>query len=76
VEIIVTVAAIIAMIMLGVLLIHGLNVRHNQRIAAFHYSDAWPGIGRRSRKTQPPTGPAESPDVTTTHREPRDGGHR
>ncbi|MBZ9644157.1 hypothetical protein [Streptomyces sp. PSKA30] len=71
-EIVVTVAAIMAMIMLGVLLIHSLNVRHNQRITASHYSDVLPGIGRRSRKTRQSVGPAGSPGGTT-HREPRDG---
>lgn len=60
-----TVAAIIAMIMLGMLLIHGLNARHNERISAFHYSDVLPGVRRRSRKTRPSaTGPAEAPGAT------------
>ena len=49
-EIVFTVVAILAMIMLGVLLIHALNARHDDRIAVFRYSDALPGIGRRSRK--------------------------
>ncbi|GAB2958040.1 hypothetical protein GCM10023080_017160 [Streptomyces pseudoechinosporeus] len=65
-EIVVTVAAIMAMIMLGVLLIHGLNVRHNQRIAASHYSDVLPGIGRRSRKTRQSVGLQDLPAAPLT----------
>jgi hypothetical protein len=68
-----TVSVIIAMIIMGVLLIHLLNGQHAERIAAFHYSDALPGIGRRSRKSRRPAGPAGSPAVTT-HREHHDGG--
>lgn len=71
-EIVFTVVAIIAMIMLGVLLIHSLNVRHDERIAVFRYSDALPGTGRRSRRPRPSTGPAGSPGATTD-REPDDG---
>ena len=52
VETVITVSVIIAMIMPGVLLIHLLNGRHNERIAAFHYGDALPGAGRRSRKSR------------------------
>jgi len=70
VETVITVFVIIAMIMLGVLLIHRLNGRHNERIAAFHYSDALAGVGRRSRKSQP----ASPPDHPSSppHPEPRD----
>ncbi|MGW7284269.1 hypothetical protein ACWGH4_02030 [Streptomyces sp. NPDC054847] len=67
-EIAITVSAIIAMIIIGVLLIHRLNGRHDERIAAFHYGDALPGIGRRSRNTphrkdmpgRPPSPPTRS----------------
>lgn len=51
-EIAITISVIIAMIIAGVLLIHLLNGQHDERIAAFHYGDALPGIGRRSRKTR------------------------
>lgn len=37
-EIFVTVAAILGVIVLGVFLIHQLNSQHSDRIAAFHYS--------------------------------------
>ena len=57
VETVITVSVIIAMIMLGVLLIHLLNGQHNERIAAFRYSDALPGVGRRSRKSRQPASP-------------------
>ncbi|SDN32471.1 hypothetical protein [Streptomyces wuyuanensis] len=50
----VTVSVIIAMIVIGVLLIRLLNGQHDERIAAFHYSDTLPGFGRRSRKGRRP----------------------
>jgi hypothetical protein len=40
VEIFVSVAVILGMIVLGVFLIHQLNSQHNDRIAAFHYGRA------------------------------------
>ena len=57
-ETVITVSVIIGMIMLGVLLIHLLNGQHSERIAAFHYSDALPGVGRRNRKCRRPASPA------------------
>ncbi|BBC34984.1 hypothetical protein SGFS_062780 [Streptomyces graminofaciens] len=63
-EIVVTVVAILALIMLGVLLIHSLNAQHDQRIAGFHYSEALPWVRRRNRRNRPPTGPARSPGST------------
>ncbi|KUH38292.1 MULTISPECIES: hypothetical protein [Streptomyces] len=39
-------AVIIILIGMGMLLLHRLTVRHEERIAAFHYSDTLPGIGR------------------------------
>ena len=63
-EIVVTLVAILALIMLGALLIHNLNAQHDQRIAGFHYSDALPGIRRRNRRNRPPTGPAGAPGTT------------
>jgi hypothetical protein len=68
VEIAITMSVIIAMIVIGGLLIHLLNDRHDERIAAFHYGDALPGIGRRSRKIRRPAEHAGSP-VATTHRD-------
>lgn len=50
----VTVAVVIAMIALGVLLIHRLNVQHDQRIAAFRYSAALPVRRSRRRKRRRP----------------------
>ncbi|WP_405999921.1 hypothetical protein [Streptomyces sp. NBC_00829] len=49
-ETLITVAAILAMIAVGVVLIHTMNSRHSARIATFHYSDVMPGTRRRSRK--------------------------
>lgn len=58
-ETVITVSVIIGMIMLGMLLIHLLNGQHSERIAAFHYSDALPGVGRRSRKGRRPASPPD-----------------
>lgn len=71
-ETVITVFVIIAMIMLGVLLIHRLNGRHNERIAAFHYSDALAGVGRQSRKSRQSASPPDHPS-SPPHPEPRDG---
>ncbi|MDT0547934.1 MULTISPECIES: hypothetical protein [Streptomyces] len=71
-ETVITVFVIIAMIMLGVLLIHLLNGQHNERIAAFHYSDALAGVGRRSRKSRQPASPPDHPS-SPPHPEHRDG---
>ena len=60
-ETVITVSVIIGMIMLGVLLIHLLNGQHSERIAAFHYGDAMPGVGRRSRKSRRPASRPERP---------------
>lgn len=68
-EIAITVSVIIAMIIIGVLWIHLLNAQHDERIAAFHYGDTLPGIGRRSRKGRPAEH-AGSP-IVTTHQPPR-----
>ncbi|MFH8367805.1 hypothetical protein [Streptomyces sp. NPDC018031] len=57
-ETVITTAVILAMIALGILLIHLLNAQHGQRIAAFRYSEVLPGRGRRSRKPRRPTGGA------------------
>jgi hypothetical protein len=44
------VAVIVAAIIVGAILIHRLNLQHEERITAFHYSNALPGVGRRHRK--------------------------
>ncbi|NWF26961.1 hypothetical protein HW130_11880 [Streptomyces sp. PKU-EA00015] len=74
----ITVSVIIAMIVIGVLLIHLLNGRHAERIAAFHYGDAVPGIGRRGRRSRRPAERAGSPvvpahPVAAAHRKDREG---
>ncbi|UYQ63395.1 hypothetical protein [Streptomyces peucetius] len=60
-ETVVTVSVIVVMIAMGMLVIHTLNVRHAQRIATFHYSDAVPGIRRRGRKGRQPSGRSPAP---------------
>lgn len=63
-ETVITVAAILAMIALGMLVIHRLSTQHDARIAAFHYSDALPGVGRRLRRrhrASPTTGDEANP---------------
>ncbi|MBB4892361.1 hypothetical protein FHS39_001372 [Streptomyces olivoverticillatus] len=45
----VTLAVIIIMITLGALLIHRLNVQHDERIAGFRYSGVLPWRDSRSR---------------------------
>ncbi|MEU2162427.1 hypothetical protein QRN89_09240 [Streptomyces chengbuensis] len=67
-EIAITVSVIIAMIIVGALLIHRLNGRHDERIAAFHYSDTLPGFGRRSRKADRRQGTRERPPPRATGR--------
>ncbi|GAB2815486.1 hypothetical protein GCM10027073_54060 [Streptomyces chlorus] len=52
---VIAVAALLVLIAIGVALIHRLNAQHDGRIAAFHYSDALPGIGRRTRRHRRPT---------------------
>ncbi|BAC72497.1 hypothetical protein AQJ43_21950 [Streptomyces avermitilis] len=58
-EIFVNVLVLLAMIALGVLLIHLLNSQHDDRIAAFHYADRFAAFHQaRSRPTGPGTGAA------------------
>ncbi|MBH5336109.1 hypothetical protein IHE55_15465 [Streptomyces pactum] len=55
-EALITTVVILAVIALGVLLIHLLNAQHGQRIAAFRYSEVLPiRRGGRSRKRRQPT---------------------
>ncbi|MFD7407054.1 hypothetical protein ACFV7R_31260 [Streptomyces sp. NPDC059866] len=68
----VTVAVIIFVIIVGMFLIHRLNAPHDERIGAFRYSDALPGIGRRNRKSPRATAP-KGPPADATRREHREG---
>ncbi|MFE0332450.1 hypothetical protein ACFW08_37820 [Streptomyces sp. NPDC058960] len=58
-------AALLLLIAVGVVLIHRLNGQHAERIAAFHYSDALPGIGRRPRRHGRPAVDATVPTRPT-----------
>lgn len=52
-ETVVTAVLIIAVIALGIGLIHQLNAQHDVRIAAYRYGEALPGIGRlRAKKNR------------------------
>jgi hypothetical protein len=65
VETVITVALIIAMIGIGMLLIHRIHAQQGQRTAAFHYSDTLPGISRlrgRNRRPAEPTGSSTDED--------------
>lgn len=68
----VTVAVIIFVIIAGMFLIHRLNAQHDERIAAFRYSNALPGIGRRNRKRPRATARKGFPGEAT-RREDREG---
>ncbi|MFI1047165.1 hypothetical protein [Streptomyces griseoruber] len=57
----ITAALIIAVIVLGMVLIHRLNAQHDARIAAYRYSDALPGVGRRRAKNRRPARPSAPP---------------
>jgi hypothetical protein len=72
VETVVTVAVIIFVIIAGVFLIHRLNAQHDERIGAFRYNDALPGIGRRNRKSPRAAAP-KGPPTDATRREHREG---
>jgi hypothetical protein len=48
------VAVVLVLIAVGVVLFHRLNAQHDERIADFHYSDALPGTGRRTRRLRRP----------------------
>ncbi|GAA2460713.1 hypothetical protein [Streptomyces macrosporus] len=72
-EIGITVAVIIGMIMLGALVIHRLNAQRDERITAFRYSDAPSkpgGRGTKPKRWRPTGGSPKAP----TRREYR-GGH-
>ncbi|WP_175408554.1 hypothetical protein [Streptomyces sp. TRM64462] len=70
-ETVVTVAVVIAVIAAGMFVIHRLNEQHAERIGAFRYSDALPGVGRRLQKGARATAPEGSP-ADTTRREHRE----
>ncbi|WP_308406196.1 hypothetical protein [Streptomyces tricolor] len=58
---VIAVAVLLVLIAVGVVLIHQLNGQHAQRIAAFHYSDVLPGVGRRPRRHRRPAVDASVP---------------
>jgi hypothetical protein len=55
-DVFLTVIAILAMVALGVFLIHRLDTQHHTRIATFHYSDPMPGVRRRPVRRHRPSG--------------------
>lgn len=62
---IVFIAALLIAVAVGVRLIHLFNAQHDARIAAHHYSDVLPGVGRRRGKHhRPPPTPASPVDHT------------
>jgi hypothetical protein len=75
VETVITVAVVLAVIAMGIFLIHQLNAQHDARIASFHYGEAVQGLGRRRRprRRRPATGPAGPPEAGT-HGDQHDGG--
>lgn len=71
-ETVVTVAAIVFAIIAGMVLIHRLNAQHAERIGAFRYGDALPGIGRR-RRNRPRKADSGPPAADPARREDRQG---
>ncbi|MEU7722468.1 hypothetical protein [Streptomyces tibetensis] len=78
---VIAVTVLLVLIAVGVVLIHQLNRQHDERIAAFHYSDALPGIGRRSRRhrrspadASVPTDPTATAAAYDSHFGPTAGG--
>ncbi|MER7043884.1 hypothetical protein [Streptomyces jumonjinensis] len=69
---VVVAAAIIAMILVGVALIHRLNARQQARTAAYHYGDTLPGVGRPHRPKHPHPGAGESRSPGEEGRSPDD----
>ena len=76
---IVTVAVILAMIAAGGILIHLLNVQHDERVAVYPYSRF--RMGRRGRTPSKPMAPTAqhpglvgTPPARDTRRDHRDGG--
>lgn len=58
---VIAVAVLVVLIAVGVVLIHQLNGQHDERIAAFHYSDVLPGVGHRPRRRRRSTVDASVP---------------
>ncbi|MFJ8390541.1 hypothetical protein ACIQ9Q_39830 [Streptomyces sp. NPDC094438] len=74
-ETILLIAAILVMTGIGVRLIHLLNAQHDARIASYHFGDALPGVGRRSRKHHRRTpGASRQPAGTASHADRKDTG--
>ncbi|WP_420707723.1 hypothetical protein [Streptomyces sp. NRRL F-5135] len=63
---VIAVAVLLLLVAGGVVLIHQLNGQHDERIAAFHYSDVLPGIGRRPRRRRRPAVDASVPTHPAT----------
>ena len=59
-----TAVTVALIIFVGMFLIHRLNAQHDERIGAFRYSDALPGIGRQTRKSPRTTAPKGPPAHT------------
>ncbi|SEQ04528.1 hypothetical protein [Streptomyces radiopugnans] len=70
-EIGITVAVIIGVIMLGVLVIHRLNAQRDERITVFRYSDTQSGPGGRGTKPKRwrPTGGSSDASGRREHRD-------
>ena len=66
------VAVLIVVIIAGMFLIRRLNAQRAEKIGAFHYSDALPGVGRRNRKS-PGAAASGGPTGDGTLREDREG---
>ncbi|WP_406505651.1 hypothetical protein [Streptomyces sp. NBC_00212] len=75
-ETVILIAAIIVMTGLGVRLVQLLNAQHHARIASYHFGDALPGVGRRSRKHHRHTPAAPGRPTDTTGRAGRGGTGR
>ncbi|MDJ0382339.1 hypothetical protein [Streptomyces sp. G-G2] len=65
---VILIAVILLATGIGMRLIHLLNAQHDARIAAHHFSDTLPGIGRWDRKHHGPTrgdsDPVDRPGAT------------
>lgn len=75
--ILVSLAVLLAMIAVGTFLIHALNDRHDQRIAAFRYGDLLPYRRRRTVAVpEESAGDSANSPAGTMLKEPRDGSRR
>ncbi|MFF3949440.1 hypothetical protein ACFYYN_32135 [Streptomyces sp. NPDC001902] len=75
--VLVSLAVLLAMIAVGTFLIHALNDRHDQRIAAFRYGDLLPYRRRRTVAVpEESAGDPANPPAGTMQEEPRGGSRR